>query len=468
MPELNHTHSRVINSDAFNRATLHSERYRIAGVMVMLVALCFLGLGRVIVMPHDGDLSRIVIGLGFMAVVIGVEWVVLVLVNRAIRSGQLLNNGLRILDTVLESTIPTFMLLGISSDREFIGPYRALYSPIVLLYCAFVILSSLRLKPVLCVLSGLVSSAGYVLVYLITRRVVPESPYRTNVPVEAYFMFPIVLFGLGLVAAAVARRIRKHVVAALNEAESQRKLGLIEHDLQLARSIQMDLLPQAPPIVKGYDIAGWTQPADQTGGDYYDWLELPGNRVLFTIADATGHGIGPALMIAACRAYFRAIVIHDDPLEKIAEQVDALVAADSSGGRFVTAAIAILEPDLNRINLYSAGQAPIYFYTASDHRVQTFEADQPPLGINFGSSGMHARQLPLNPGDALVLITDGFFECRNPSDQILGIERLGELIRGAHQQSSSEMIQTLKNAVVAHCQGKSAGDDLTAVIIKRA
>jgi phosphoserine phosphatase RsbU/P len=127
----------------------------------------------------------------------------------------------------------------------------------------------------------------------------------------------------------------------------------------------MGLLPRQSPDVAGYDIAGWSQPADQTGGDYYDWMQLPDGRIIFTIADATGHGIGPALLVAACRAYFRAKATNNDPLERITQQVDQLIAADVSDGRFITAAVAVLEPAEHRLLLYSAGHAPIYFYEAA-------------------------------------------------------------------------------------------------------
>ena len=106
-------------------------------------------------------------------------------------------------------------------------------------------------------------------------------------PARTFVFYPIMLAAAGLVAAAVAYQIRRHVIAALAEAETRRKLDRMEYDLNIARSIQMGLLPKHPPKVDGYDIAGWSQPAQQTGGDYYDWLELPGGKIMFTIADAT-------------------------------------------------------------------------------------------------------------------------------------------------------------------------------------
>ena len=110
----------------------------------------------------------------------------------------------------------------------------------------------------------------------------------------------------GFVASAVAGEIRKQVDAALREAETRLQVDRLEHDLALARSIQQSLLPSSMPQVEGFEIAAWNQPADQTGGDYYDWQLLPDGKVVVALADVTGQGIGPALLAAGCRAYARA------------------------------------------------------------------------------------------------------------------------------------------------------------------
>src|SRR6185503_4643035 len=110
----------------------------------------------------------------------------------------------------------------------------------------------------------------------------------------------------GIIAAAVASRIRGHVAAALRAAEFKNELERVNHDLDIARSIQQNLLPTKSPGMDQFEVAGWNQPADQTGGDYFDWQELPDGRFAISLGDATGHGIGPALVMASCRAYARA------------------------------------------------------------------------------------------------------------------------------------------------------------------
>ena len=216
-----------------------------------------------------------------------------------------------ILNTIVECLLPSLGILGLTADKGYLGPYRALVSSSVGIYFLFIILSTLRLSPLLSIIAGSVCAAGYTAVYLFTLWVAPLNDYRNFMPQRNIILNPVILFGAGLLAAAVAHQIRRHVIAALAEAETRRKLDSIEHDLNIARSIQMGLLPKEPPKAEGYDIAGWSQPAQQTGGDYYDWLELPDGKIFFTIADATGHGIGPALMVAVCRAYFRAIAVHE-------------------------------------------------------------------------------------------------------------------------------------------------------------
>jgi serine phosphatase RsbU (regulator of sigma subunit) len=343
-----------------------------------------------------------------------------------------------------------------------------------MIYCLFIILSTLRLRPALCFLSGAVCAAGYIWAFYFTTLVAPQNDARHEMPPETYIYFPILLLLAGITAAAVARQIRQHVIAALAEAETRRKLDRIEYDLRTARAIQMGLLPKGPPMVPGYDIAGFSEPAEHTGGDYYDWIQLPDGKIIFTIADATGHGIGPALLIAACRAYFRAIAQRSDPLEQITAQVDTLIAADVPEGRFITAAIALLDPKANQLNLYSAGQAPIYLYTRAADRVERFDANQPPLGTRYNGNGegdgedsSRARVISLSSGDLLVLVTDGFFECTSPAGQQLGISRLADSIRAHRSLPADDLIRHLHQDVQAFSQTIAQADDLTAVVIKR-
>jgi serine phosphatase RsbU (regulator of sigma subunit) len=406
--------------------------------------------------------------MSWWAIVASYEATMLWITIRAQRRNRPVRSWVWVVNILIECSFPTLALMGLSADKSFLGPYRALHSPAMLTYCMLIILSTLRLSPALSILSGIVCAVGFVLAFIFNALIAPDNPARRELPPESWYLFPVFLYFCGVAAGGVARQIRAHVLAALAEAETRRKLDRVEHELRTARSIQMGLLPQRPPNVPGYDIAGFSEPADQTGGDYYDWIELPGGSVLFTIADATGHGIGPALLVAACRAYFRAVAVHADPLERIAAQVDALLAADIPAGRFITAAIALLDPRAHRIGFYSAGHAPTYLYLAATNAMTTLDADQPPLGTQFGDGGSQARVIEMAPGDAFVLVTDGFFECRDGAGALRGIDALAESIRKNQALPAEQLVRRLYQEAIDYSQGTPQADDLTVVVIKRA
>ena len=191
----------------------------------------------------------------------------------------------------------------------------------------------------------------------------------------------VLMLGLGgVIAGFVTREVRTHVAAALREAEARQQVQRMEHDLDIARSIQRGLLPSQSPKVRGYDIAGWSQSADQTGGDYYDWQPLPNGRLAVSLADVSGHGIGPALVSAVCRAYTRASMPTRDELEPIMAHINGLLVEDLPDNRFVTFVSAVLDSVSSNIQLLSAGHGPLYLYEAVDDRIQSFNAHGIPLG----------------------------------------------------------------------------------------
>jgi serine phosphatase RsbU (regulator of sigma subunit) len=249
--------------------------------------------------------------------------------------------------------------------------------------------------------------------------------------------------------------------------QAEREKNRLARDLEIARDIQRNLLPKATPVIPGYQIAGWSEAADETGGDYFDWLQLSDGRLVVSIADAAGHGIGSALLVTVCRAYFRAATQVDVAIEQAVARVNDLIALDMPQGRFVTLALCTLDPQKNSLNLYSAGHAPVLFYRASERNVLAFDADVLPLGLFSPMITSTARILVFEPGDILLLITDGFFEWDNPESEQFGIERLQQFIAAHHDLEPSELIRTLHEEVLVFARGTVQADDLTAVLIKR-
>jgi serine phosphatase RsbU (regulator of sigma subunit) len=451
-------------SAALRRAELESERIRIVATLVILgLVFAFTFARRLLFggMEVARTLPFIVV---FFGAIVAYEAAMLRWVTRALGTQSDLPPGAWKANVVVEALFPTagiVLLVGSGIAR----PYTALVAPIVFTYFLFICLSTLRLSPALARLSGVCSAAGYVLVaaYVLVRYPTPDVG-STMHPVEYYAGNAIMILAAGFVAGEVGRQIRRHVEAALRE---ERVVQRLKGELETARSIQQGLLPREAPTIPGYDVAGWNKPADETGGDFFDWQELPDRRFAFTLADVTGHGIGAALVAAASHAYNRAFMSSDSDLGTILGGVNRLLCAELPPGKLVTFVAGALEAKTGRLELLSAGHAPLILYTASDDRIQSFPAHGVPFGI-FGTMKYGPPQeMLLAPGDILVLSTDGFFEWEDARGEEYGFERLHEAIRGARGLAAAEIIATLHESVGRFAGGTKQKDDLTAVVVKR-
>ena len=241
----------------------------------------------------------------------------------------------------------------------------------------------------------------------------------------------------------------------------------LERDLALARDIQQRLLPKTDPSVEGYVISGWSKPADATGGDCYDYVPLEGNLLGILLADVTGHGIGPALIGAECRALIRALGSSlNDPAE-ILQRANVLLNEDLASGRFVTTFLGALDPTVHQLRYLSAGQGPLLHYRGAQRSCQEIEATTYPLGILPRLDDVPSGTLDLSPGDLVVLATDGFFEWVNPDDVQFGTQRVIDVIRECCDQSPQALIRALHDRVVTFGRGTPQADDLTIVVVKR-
>ncbi|MEJ2509489.1 MAG: SpoIIE family protein phosphatase, partial [Gammaproteobacteria bacterium] len=175
--------------------------------------------------------------------------------------------------------------------------------------------------------------------------------------------------------------------------ESLQTLLKLERDLQLARDIQQRTLPANLPTLSGYALGTWSEPAEETGGDTFDVIgyctDEAGRRLcsdraeaaVLLLADATGHGIGPALSATQVRAMLRMAVRTGEDLHHIVHHLNDQLCADLHGGRFITAWLATLEPAAHTLTAFSAGQAPILHYRAATASFDELGADSPPLGV---------------------------------------------------------------------------------------
>jgi serine phosphatase RsbU (regulator of sigma subunit) len=453
-----------IRSKAFQAAALRSERVRVVGMLVTLALLLLIATGRALLSNNRLEIQYLPGLVLLVGAIMGHEGAMLARVNRRIAARQDFPAWGWKVNLFVETLFPTLALLWLT-ESPLLGPYRALVAPAILTYFFFILLSTLRLNPSLSRWTGLLSGAGYLAVaaYTFARYPAADSLF----PPAVFWTYGLIIVLGGFVGGAVAGEIRKHVIASLQEAETRRQMERIQQDLDTARGIQQDLLPKQPPASSQFDIAGWNRPADATGGDYFDWQELVDGRIALSLADVSGHGIGPALVMAVCRAYARASFPSARDLPEVMTRLNELLVKDLPSERYVTMVVAWLEPANSRLELISAGHGPLLHYRAACDQFQSIEPQGIPFGLFPGFQYGSPHRFEMAPGDLLVLTTDGFFEWANAQDEQFGLARLQDTIRSARDLQSSEIIAQLHAAVVNFAGGTDQQDDLTAVVVKR-
>lgn len=234
-------------------------------------------------------------------------------------------------------------------------------------------------------------------------------------------------------------------------------------DLDIARDIQSGLFPTDSPELAGYSVAGWNKPADECGGDTYDIIPLEDGRTLIALADASGHGIGPALVVAQFHALLRGMAFVTTDVARICEAVNHVLCQDLGDARFVTAFIGILDPSAHTLEYVSCGQGPILFL---GEETQSLVATTFPMAI---SPDMLATPevLTFAPNGLLALFTDGFYEAANDAGELFGESRVITHLQTNRTAPLASVISSMHQEVDSFAHGTDQSDDLTALLLRR-
>lgn len=239
--------------------------------------------------------------------------------------------------------------------------------------------------------------------------------------------------------------------------------------LKVAEEVQQNLLPQGPPLIEGIDLAGVSHYCDETGGDYYDYLELPGGRLGVIVADAADHGIGSALHMATARAFMRFAAHHYRDPASLMEAVNIDLTRDSAAsGRFITAFFLEIDVAGRRLRWSRAGHEPALLFDPEKKRFRELNGKGIALGVDE-TSGYETVESSDWPANSIILIgTDGIHEARNKVGDYFGHERLKEIIIENHTGDADALKQIILDTVDKFRGGFAMEDDLTLVAIKLA
>ena len=236
--------------------------------------------------------------------------------------------------------------------------------------------------------------------------------------------------------------------------------------LRIAREVQQKLFPEAPPSCPGYDIGGASHPAELTGGDYFDYIPLPDGGIGLAVGDVCGHGVGPALLMAATRAYLRALALTNGRVGDILTLANRALAADVDEGRFVTLILARLDPAARALVYVNAGH-PAGYVLGRDGSVRaTLESTGLPLGILDDAEFPEAEAVVLEPGDLVLLLTDGIIEAAGADRDQFGTERALDVVRAHRDEPAGRIVAALHQAVRDFVGKDELIDDVTSLVIR--
>jgi PAS domain S-box-containing protein len=247
---------------------------------------------------------------------------------------------------------------------------------------------------------------------------------------------------------------------------TERKLAVRrESELRVAGQIQQRLFPAAMPQLAGLDIGGISYPADDTGGDYFDFLKLPDQRIGLVVGDVSGHGYGAALLMASTRAYLRAFAQTHTDIGQILTLTNRVVTADT-GDHFVTVVLATVDTAARTLVYASAGHAEGYILDAAGRVKTKLDSTGFPLGILAKSDYSSSSSTALEPGDLVLLLTDGIVEAHNSDLVDFGPDRALDTVRSCRREPARQIAEHLCAAVRSFVQPLPQDDDMTAVVLK--
>lgn len=265
---------------------------------------------------------------------------------------------------------------------------------------------------------------------------------------------------LAIIAAQSAQVVEN---ARLNEREQM--LMRMQEEVRLASKIQMELLPSSSPDVAGYSVAGRTIPAQVVGGDYFDFIAIDDHRIAVCLGDVTGKGLPASLLMANLQATLRSHTLNVESPKVCLERSNRLLFQSTSPEKFATVFYAILDSQKHTLFFSNAGQDHP-FHISTSKNIQRLKTGGIPLGM-LGEFTYEEESISLEPGDTLVIYSDGVTEAMNKNGDQFGEERLASVLASCVNETVESIIGRIVDSVKQHAGSTPQSDDVTIVVVKR-
>jgi CHASE2 domain-containing sensor protein len=246
-----------------------------------------------------------------------------------------------------------------------------------------------------------------------------------------------------------------------------KEVAVINREMELARQVQVALIPTESPKVSGVESEGWALPASMTGGDCYDLWELKDGRLAILLADASGHGLAPAMVVSQVRTLVRTLSDFESHPHHLLKLVNARLAADLESCRFITAFLGFLRSD-GELHWASAGHGPMFWCPTNNGEMLELDSTGMPLGIEPNwIADPPGPPLQLQSNGLLVIFSDGIIEAFSPAGEQFGPDRVKAILHDNCGKPCDQIIATLRSAVQKWQCKIEPVDDQTIVVVRR-
>lgn len=266
--------------------------------------------------------------------------------------------------------------------------------------------------------------------------------------------------------AVVKARVRSHILLREARAQLAAQLRAVNNELEMARQIQLSILPHSLPKIPGLDIAARFMPMTSVAGDFYDFIQTDDTHVGILIADVSGHGLPSALIASMLQVALTGQTTHGSEPAKVLEGLNRALCGKFTQN-FVTAAYLYLDLENKRMRYAGAGHPPLLHWRSSTKRAAKLLENGLVLGM-VEEAVYDALELPIEPGDRYLLCTDGVLEAANPSQEEFGAERCMHLMENNGHLGADQLAEALETELSRwskHTTEQGQQDDVTFLVV---
>lgn len=359
--------------------------------------------------------------------------------------------------------IPVFWLLTGQISMEFHG--WAFGLPLIFLAGFGVAYIFLRVGPLTAILSYLIFE---IIVIIFYGLAINNNPDFTNLVLLSLFPLGLLFVGFfGIASGRTSEELPEYIPPYLIDLANRERM---ERELEIARQVQLGFLPLKNPDIPELDIAANCKAAFEVGGDYYDFIEIGKQKLGIAIGDVSGKGIQAAFYMTLVKGFTQSLSLQSDDPKHFLTSINRLFYLNSKRGTFISMIYGVFNFEANSFRFGRAGHNPAVLMRSTDEKPVFLQNSGIALGLvnddRFDSS-LSVKEVQLNPGDTLVLYTDGYTEAMNFKNELYGEDRMMGVIAANRHRASAELLDAINADVKAFTGDIAQSDDMTMVIIRR-